>query len=420
MCLLDVLAIAAGRGPAGGSACSLGDGGPLRAEAEALGVPCRVLPLPPALARLGDAGLKAAARCPGGGSALAPAPRRGAAAALAAAYLGRLRQALREGGPDRGPHQRHEGARPGRLGRAPRRARSSGTCTTTSAPAPSWPGCCAGRPAAGHPGLGVSHSVAEDAARTLGPEDPGPDRLQRRRPRPVRPRAPAVDPRRRLGPAAAAPGARSGSAWSATFATLEGPRRLPRRRRRGSTGRSAVPVLHRGRADLPHRRLAVDHRGAARPRRGLGLGERVGFAGYQPDPAAAIRGLDVVVHASTRPEPFGRVIVEGMACGKAVIAVNRAAARPSCSRTGRPRWASRPTTPRARPGDRPPGRRPRLRGARLGAAGRASAAVAVRPRRPGRPVGRRSTGTPGADPARRAARRQRHANRPGEGDAPAS
>jgi glycosyltransferase involved in cell wall biosynthesis len=54
---------------------------------------------------------------------------------------------------------------------------------------------------------------------------------------------------------------------------------------------------------------------------GLGLGDRVGFAGFQPDPAAAIRGLDVVVHASTRPEPFGRVIVEGMACGKAVIAV---------------------------------------------------------------------------------------------------
>ena len=54
----------------------------------------------------------------------------------------------------------------------------------------------------------------------------------------------------------------------------------------------------------------------------LGLGDRVGFAGFQPDPSSAIRALDVVVHASTRPEPFGRVIVEGMACEKAVIAVN--------------------------------------------------------------------------------------------------
>ena len=35
----------------------------------------------------------------------------------------------------------------------------------------------------------------------------------------------------------------------------------------------------------------------------------------------ALRALDVVVHASTRPEPFGRVIAEGMACGRAVIAI---------------------------------------------------------------------------------------------------
>ena len=53
----------------------------------------------------------------------------------------------------------------------------------------------------------------------------------------------------------------------------------------------------------------------------LGLGDRVGFAGHQADPAAALRALDVVVHASTRPEPFGRVIVEGMACGRAVVAM---------------------------------------------------------------------------------------------------
>src|SRR5262249_17438490 len=31
------------------------------------------------------------------------------------------------------------------------------------------------------------------------------------------------------------------------------------------------------------------------------------------------RALDVVVHASTRPEPFGLTIVEAMACGKPVI-----------------------------------------------------------------------------------------------------
>src|SRR3989442_6491451 len=54
----------------------------------------------------------------------------------------------------------------------------------------------------------------------------------------------------------------------------------------------------------------------------LGLDGRLGFTGYVDDPAAAIRSLDIVVHASTRPEPFGMAIVEAMACGKAVIVSN--------------------------------------------------------------------------------------------------
>lgn len=51
-----------------------------------------------------------------------------------------------------------------------------------------------------------------------------------------------------------------------------------------------------------------------------GLQGRVGFTGFLDDPAVAMRSLDIVVHASTKPEPFGMVIIEGMACGKAVIA----------------------------------------------------------------------------------------------------
>ena len=51
----------------------------------------------------------------------------------------------------------------------------------------------------------------------------------------------------------------------------------------------------------------------------LGLGTRVGFSGLVPDAAPAIRALDVVVHASTDPEPFGLVIAEAMACGKPVV-----------------------------------------------------------------------------------------------------
>jgi len=51
----------------------------------------------------------------------------------------------------------------------------------------------------------------------------------------------------------------------------------------------------------------------------LGLADRVGFTGVVDRPEAALRALDVVVHASTEPEPFGLVIVEAMACGRAVI-----------------------------------------------------------------------------------------------------
>jgi len=52
----------------------------------------------------------------------------------------------------------------------------------------------------------------------------------------------------------------------------------------------------------------------------LGLAGKVGFTGFLEDTPAAMRSLDVIVHASTQPEPFGMVIIEGMACGRAVIA----------------------------------------------------------------------------------------------------
>jgi glycosyltransferase involved in cell wall biosynthesis len=54
--------------------------------------------------------------------------------------------------------------------------------------------------------------------------------------------------------------------------------------------------------------------------RQLGIEDRVGFTGFVLKPAAAMRALDIVVHASTEPEPFGLVIVEAMAAGRALIA----------------------------------------------------------------------------------------------------
>jgi glycosyltransferase involved in cell wall biosynthesis len=54
--------------------------------------------------------------------------------------------------------------------------------------------------------------------------------------------------------------------------------------------------------------------------RQLGIAHCVRFVPFQRRVEDVYRALDVVVHASSRPEPFGRTIVEGMATGRPVIA----------------------------------------------------------------------------------------------------
>ncbi|MGF6609705.1 glycosyltransferase involved in cell wall biosynthesis [Paraburkholderia sp. WSM4175] len=50
------------------------------------------------------------------------------------------------------------------------------------------------------------------------------------------------------------------------------------------------------------------------------LGERVHFLGFQHDIPACMCAVDTVVHTSITPEPFGRVIVEGMLAQRPVVA----------------------------------------------------------------------------------------------------
>jgi len=52
----------------------------------------------------------------------------------------------------------------------------------------------------------------------------------------------------------------------------------------------------------------------------LELGDRVRFLGFRSDIPELMSACDLVVHTSTAPEPFGRVIVEAMLCGTPVIA----------------------------------------------------------------------------------------------------
>jgi len=51
-----------------------------------------------------------------------------------------------------------------------------------------------------------------------------------------------------------------------------------------------------------------------------GVADRVHFLGYRADTPLLMRAVDLVVHCSTAPEPFGRVIVEALLAGTAVLA----------------------------------------------------------------------------------------------------
>ncbi|MDE2583509.1 MAG: glycosyltransferase family 4 protein [Rhodospirillales bacterium] len=62
--------------------------------------------------------------------------------------------------------------------------------------------------------------------------------------------------------------------------------------------------------------------GLRRQAEALGVAERVRLVGDCPDMPAALRLADVVVHASTQPEAFGRVVIEAQAMGRLVIAAD--------------------------------------------------------------------------------------------------
>ena len=65
--------------------------------------------------------------------------------------------------------------------------------------------------------------------------------------------------------------------------------------------------------------------------RALGIEDRVEFAGFVDDVPALLADFDVLVHASIIPEPYGQVVVEGMAAGLPVVATG-AAVPPRSSR----------------------------------------------------------------------------------------
>jgi glycosyltransferase involved in cell wall biosynthesis len=292
------------------------DDGPLRQRTEELGIRVDVLPLPDSLATLGEFGL----------SSMTWLTRAAAGSRHAASYLARLAHYLRTSRPDivhtngikahwlvcalrRGPTVLHfrDFVKERRLTRHALR-----------------PLCAIGR----RTGIAISNSVARDL-REAFPEletevvydgidtdslCPGP-------------REEAL-----LSNLAGLPAPRVGTVnvgilgtyarWKGQDAFLraagEVTRALPDRSVRfyvigGAIYRTVASQFKE--AEL--RKLAGD----------LGIADSAGFISFQAEVVDLYRSLDIVVHASTQPEPFGRTIVEAMACGKPVVAMREGGAQ---------------------------------------------------------------------------------------------
>jgi len=76
----------------------------------------------------------------------------------------------------------------------------------------------------------------------------------------------------------------------------------------------------------------------------LGVGDRVHFLGHRADGPLLMRAVDLVLHCSIAPEPFGRVIVEGLLAGSPVLAAEGGACREIM---GDADWVAAPGDPRA-------------------------------------------------------------------------
>jgi glycosyltransferase involved in cell wall biosynthesis len=311
--LLDLLASLRAAEPAWRLAVVAPEEGPLPAAVRALGVDARVLPFPAALAGLGDAG----ASGDGGRGRLSLLAGMLRAGPGAARYVARLRALLGEMRPDvvhtNGFKMHLLGARA-----APAGAKVVWHLHDFVSTRRAMAGLLRRSAARVDGVIAVSRSVAEDAAFVVGTEVA------------VRTVYNAVDLDRfrLIGPvmdldAAAGMGpAPAGTIRVGLVATMG-------RWKGHGVFLRAIAALP---PELPVRAYVVGggiYRTAGsevraddlrRQAAALGIAERVGFTGFAEDAASAIRALDVVVHASTQPEPFGLVIAEAMASGRAVVA----------------------------------------------------------------------------------------------------
>jgi glycosyltransferase involved in cell wall biosynthesis len=317
-CLLDVLASLRSARPDWSLRLVVGDDGPFPSAAAELGVKADVLPMPAALAGVGDSGLSRGAGR--GRAALGLAARGPGALASALLYLRQLRRLLRAERPDL---VQTNGMKAHVLGAwaAPKEMPVLWQLQDFMRSRPVMARLLKWSSERRLRVIAASKSVAADARAVLGPRVP------------VETVYSAIDLAR------FAPGPGNG-AWLDALAGL--PAAAPGTVRVGLVATYAhwkghdvfLEAAARLAPELPARfyiiggpiyrsagsQVSLEALRARASALGLNTCDRLGFVGHQDEPADVMRTLDVVVHASTQPEPFGRVIVEGMACGRAVVA----------------------------------------------------------------------------------------------------
>lgn len=295
--------------PAEVSAVLLGDG-PLRGRLVELGANVAVVPLPPSLAATGDASILA------GRTARPEISRLVGSGPSAVRFVSRLRDVVKSCRPDL---IHSNGLKTHLLAPlvAPRRTPVVWHLHDfySERPIAKWALRFTRRGAAG--GIAISDAVRRDAARLL----PGFPVRTVRNTVDTEHFAPGPSDPARLDDLAGLPPAPSGTIrvglvatyanWKGHGVFLEAFGRLP----------ASLPV--RGyivggpiyaTAGSQVTRAELERQSAS-----LGQSGRVGFIPFQADTADVYRALDVVVHASTRAEPFGLTIAEAMGCGRAVI-----------------------------------------------------------------------------------------------------
>jgi glycosyltransferase involved in cell wall biosynthesis len=309
--LLDLLAGVRAQEPGWSLHVVAPEEGPLAREARALGACAEVLPFPESLERLGDASVEGPAR------RVALGLKTLAASVPAARYRSRLRRALKGLAPDV-IHSHGLKTHVLSATAAPRGAALVWHVHDYVRPRPVMSRLLRllARRASG--AVANSRSVAEDVAAVCGALPfvrtiyNGVD-LRR-----FAPEGRALDLDRAAGLAPAPPGTvRVGlvatlARWKGHRTFLEALARLPESA--GVRGYVVGAALYRTDGSQ------CDPAELRRTARALGLEGRVGFPGFVEDAAEAMRALDVVTHCSTEPEPFGLVIAEAMACGRALVA----------------------------------------------------------------------------------------------------